>query len=143
MTAEKPLPLPDASSQGFWEAASRHVLAIQRCGHCGILAHPPRVVCANCLAPVPSWSFQPVSGRATVRTWTVMRQSFLPGFQADVPYVIVEAELEEQKGLRLLARLVGRLDGPEAPLKVGSPVEAVFEDAAEGFAIPHFKLAGA
>ena len=40
---------------------------------------------------------------------------------------------------RLLAHLV---DGPEAPLKVGSPVRKVFEDAAEGFAIPHFKLAG-
>ncbi|HXC37451.1 MAG TPA: zinc ribbon domain-containing protein, partial [Burkholderiales bacterium] len=104
MTAEKPLPLPDAISQGFWDAASRHVLVIQRCGHCGTLAHPPRVVCANCLAPVPSWTFQPVSGRGRIRTWTVMRQSFLPGFKADVPYVIVEAELEEQKGLRVLAR---------------------------------------
>jgi len=140
MTAEKPLPLPDAISQGFWDAASRHVLVIQRCGHCGTLAHPPRVVCANCLAPVPSWTFQPVSGRGRIRTWTVMRQSFLPGFKADVPYVIVEAELEEQKGLRVLARLV---DGPQATFKVGSPVETVFEDAAEGFAVPHFKLAEA
>jgi hypothetical protein len=30
--------------------------------------------------------FERVSGAGTVRSWTVMRQSFLPGFSEEVPF---------------------------------------------------------
>jgi uncharacterized OB-fold protein len=132
----KPVPAPDALSEGFWEAAARHVLAIQRCVHCGTFAHPPDVVCRTCLAPEPRWRFDAISGKARVHTWTVLRQSFLPGFQADVPYVVVEGELVEQRGLRLVALL---LDGPAAPLSLGAPLKVVFEDV-RGVAVPRFRL---
>lgn len=66
-----------------------------------------------------------------------MRQSFLPGFQGDVPYVVVEAELVEQQGLRMIARL---RDSPETQLKIGLPVKTVFEDSAVGPPLPCFQL---
>ncbi len=140
MQPPKPLPLPDAVSEGFWRATAGHQLAIQRCTHCSIWAHPPGVVCRACLAPVPSWRFETVSGRGSIQSWTIFRMSFLPGFKGDVPYVIVDVELEEQAGLRILGKLV---DGPAAKLAIGARVETVYEDRGEGVAIPQFRLTGA
>jgi len=83
--------------------------------------------------------FEPVSGRGIVRTWTVVRQSFLAGFEDDLPFVLVDVELAEQPDLRIVGRLV---DGPEVGLRVGDPVVVSFEQVAEGVAVPSFALAG-
>jgi uncharacterized OB-fold protein len=134
----KPLPVPDEQSQPYWEATGRHELAIQRCQHCGQYAHPPVVLCEACLSTKPSFAFERVSGAGSIRTWTVMQMAFLPAFQADVPYVIAEVELAEQKGLTLLGRLV---DGADAEIKLGMAVETVWNDMGPGIAVPEFKLA--
>jgi uncharacterized OB-fold protein len=131
----KPVPVPDPGSEGFWAAAASHVLAIQRCTNCGWYAYPPNIVCSNCLSPEPSFRFEPVCGRGRVTTWTVVHHAFLPAFAADVPYVVAEVELEEQEGLRMVARLV---DVRPGDLTIGMPVEVVFDDVAAGIAIPHF-----
>jgi uncharacterized protein len=140
-TPAAPIPVPDAGSAGFWAAAASHVLAIQRCEGCGWYAYPPGVMCTSCLSPEPAFRWEPVSGRGRVATWTVVHQAFLPGFAADVPYTVVEVELEEQQGLRMVARLAHEppADGG-AGLAVGAPVEVVFADVAEGVAVPRFAL---
>jgi hypothetical protein len=66
-----------------------------------------------------------------------MRDSFLPGFRSDVPWVIGEAELEDAPGVRLLARL---MDDPDTPLRIGAPVMVSFVDVADGVALPALKL---
>jgi uncharacterized protein len=66
-----------------------------------------------------------------------MRQSFLPGFDADVPFVLVDVELDEQPDLRLIGRLA---DGPDAPLHIGSEVSVVFEDLSPSVSVPAFVL---
>jgi hypothetical protein len=66
--------------------------------------------------------------------------AFLPGFTPYVPYVVAAVELEEQAGLRMVARLV---DGPDGPLGYGAAVETRFDDVAPGVAIPVFGLAPA
>ena len=98
---------------------------------------PPDVVCPHCRSSDPRFEFTPVSGRGTVRSWTVVRQSFLPGFENDLPFVLVDVELVEQKELRLIGRL---LDGPDAELHVGDTVVVGFEDLAPGVAVPAFEL---
>jgi uncharacterized protein len=133
--ATRPVPVPDPETEGFWAAAASHVLAIQRCTNCGWYAYPPNIVCSGCLAPEPSFRFEPVSGRGRVTTWTVVHHAFLPAFAADVPYVVAEVELEEQEGLRMVTRLV---DARPADLAIGTPVEVGFDDVAAGIAIPHF-----
>jgi uncharacterized protein len=133
--ATKPVPVPDPESEGFWSAAAAHVLAIQRCTNCGWYAYPPNVACSNCLSPEPSFRYEPVSGRGRVTTWTVVHHAFLPGFAADVPYVVAEVELEEQEGLRIVARLVGGRPGDVA---IGTAVEVAFDDVDAGIAVPHF-----
>ncbi|HVU73630.1 MAG TPA: OB-fold domain-containing protein [Mycobacteriales bacterium] len=133
----RPVPVPDAVSQAYWDAAAKHVLTVARCAACAKLTVPPDVVCPHCGSGEPAWEFVPVSGTGSVRSWTVMRQSFLPGFGDDVPFVLVDVELAEQPELRLIGRL---LDGAGADLHIGAAVAVAFEDIAEGIAVPAFTL---
>ncbi len=70
-------------------------------------------VCPLCQHPDPAFSFEPVSGGGTIRSWIVVRQSFLPGFEDLLPFVLVDVALDAQADIRLIGRL---LDGPDAPL---------------------------
>jgi|ERR1700683_1391243 len=133
----RPLPVPDQSSEGFWAAASDHVLAIQHCGHCDNAAHPPVIVCSACLSPDSEFDFRPISGTGRMRTWTVIQDPFLPGFRAEVPYIIADVEFDDVPDVRMVARLT--IDG-EAPLVIGAPTETTFEDVASGIALPRFRL---
>ena len=133
----RPVPVPDEESAPFWEATAAHVLTAARCSRCGTYSMPPDVVCRYCHSSDPAFTFEPVSGRGSIRSWTVMRQSFLPGFDDDVPFVLVDVELDEQRDLRMIGRL---LDGPDVPLRVGDRVRVAFEDLPSGVAIPAFEL---
>ncbi|XVQ11480.1 Zn-ribbon domain-containing OB-fold protein [Spirillospora sp. CA-255316] len=137
--ARRPVPARDELSAPYWDAAAAHTLAIARCSRCRSYVIPPGQACPHCHTSDPMFVFEQVSGRGSVRSWTVMRQSFLPGFSEEVPFVLVDVELAEQKELRLIGRL---LDGPDAPLKIGAPVTVAFEDVAEGVSVPAFVLGG-
>jgi uncharacterized protein len=91
----RPVPVPDEVSAPFWSAAAEHVLTVARCRRCGAFTVPPDVVCPHCHSADPAFEFTPVSGRGAVRSWTVVRQAFLPGFDADLPFVLVDVELVE------------------------------------------------
>jgi uncharacterized protein len=136
VTGGRPVPVPDETSAPYWAAAAEHILTIPRCGQCGTLALPPDVVCTACGSTDPEYEFTPVSGRGVIRSWTVVRQSFLPGF--DVPFVLVDVELTEQVDLRVIGRL---LEGAGAHLRIGAPVRAAFEDLEAGIAVPAWELA--
>jgi uncharacterized protein len=133
----RPLPIPDEQSGPYWEAASNHILSIARCSRCGSFSHPPDVVCPHCHSADPGFVWTAVSGRGRIRSWTVMRQSFLPGFDASVPFVLVDVELDEQPELRLIGQLT---DGPDAPLRIGSRVSVVFEALSPDISVPEFAL---
>jgi uncharacterized OB-fold protein len=131
----RPLPVPDDQSSEFWSAAATHSLVLARCARCSTFSHPPGTVCTHCGSIDPAFEFLPVDGSGSVRSWTVIRQSFLAGF--DTPFVLVDVELSAQPDLRLIGRLV---DGPDAPLHLGAPVRVTFEDVAPGVAVPAFML---
>jgi uncharacterized protein len=131
----RPVPVPDERSREFWAAAAAHSLVLARCRACNQFSHPPDTVCPHCGATDGSSEFVPVDGSGRIRSWTFVRQSFLPGF--DVPFVLVDVELAAQEELRLIGRLV---DGPGAALQLDLPVRLVFEDVAPGVAIPAFAL---
>ena len=69
-----------------------------------------------------------------------MRQAFLPGFEDDLPFVLVDVELVEQKELRLIGRLLDGPDAVDAGLHVGDTVVVGFEDLAPGVSVPAFEL---
>lgn len=113
-----PQPLPDVDSAGFWEATARGDLALRRCRECGRWQHPPVERCRQCAGPT---AFEPVSGTGTVFSYIVMRRASVPGFEDLLPYVVATVELDEQPGLRFVARLEG-VD--PAGVEIGSRVRA-------------------
>jgi hypothetical protein len=134
-TTDRPIPVPDATSEPFWAAAAAHTLVLARCARCHAINHPPGAVCASCGTTDPAFEFTPAEGNGVVRSWTIVRQSFLPGF--GVPFVLVDVELSAYEDVRLIGRLI---DGADAPLRVGLPVSLLFEDIAPGVAVPAFAL---
>jgi len=130
----KPVPVPDALTAPFWEAANRGVLAIQHCAACERYIHPPEALCPDCQAP--DLAFREVSGRARVYTHTVVRDNVTQGFAQDEPYVIGIIELAEQERLLVVANVVGI--APEE-VHVGMPVRVTFERLTESIALPQFE----
>ena len=131
----RPVPVPDEQSAPFWAAAAEHVLVLARCSRCGDFSHPPDLACPHCGSTDPAFVFIPIDGTGTIRSWTVMRQSFLPGFEE--PFVLVDVELQAQADLRMIGRLV---DGPDAAINLGSAVSIAFEDIAPRVSVPAFTL---
>ena len=58
----------------------------------------------------------------------------------EVPFLLVDVELDDQPHIRMVGRLV---DGPETPLRIGDRVAVAFEDLSSDIAVPAFTLAGA
>ena len=128
----KPLPRIDEESRGFWEALARHELYFQRCRDCGTKRLYPRAVCTHCLSSAVEWVR--ASGRGTVYTFTVTHQNQSPGFREELPYVLAVVELEE--GVRLMTNVVGC--APDT-VRIGMPVEVVFDDVTPGVTLPKFR----
>lgn len=129
-----PVPDPDSLGAFYWRGAAEGRLLIQRCRGCGTFIHYPRPVCRVCLSR--RLEPTPVSGRGIVHSWTVMMQAFHPFFVDRVPYTLVSVELEEQEDLRVMANLV---DCPPERVRVGMPVEVVFEQLTPELTVPQFR----
>lgn len=100
---------------------------------------PPGIVCVGCLNPEPVFTFSPVSGSGTIRSWTTILDSFLPGFKTDLPYRLVDVELDEQVELRMIGRLV---DGADVEIHLGDRVTVAFDQLTPEIAVPAFRLVG-
>jgi uncharacterized OB-fold protein len=74
------------------------------------------------------------SGKGSVYTFTVTHQNQAPGFRGEVPYVLAVVELAE--GVRMMTNVVGC--APE-DVRIGMPVEVVFEDVTPEVALPRFR----
>ena len=81
------------------------------------------------------WS--PVSGRGKVFSFVIYDRVYHPAFAEDVPYVVALVELEE--GPRLISNVIGI---PPDDVRCEMPVEVVFDDVAEGVAVPKFRVVG-
>ena len=132
MEIRLPLPALEPESERFWRACRAGRLEITRCRACGWYIHPPRPVCPRCQAREVSW--EAVSGRATVVSYTVNHQRWMPGME--VPYTIGLVELVEQADLRLTTNLVGC--APDA-VAIGMPVRVTFRDVSDEIALPLFE----
>lgn len=131
---QKPLPHIGLESLLFWEGAKRHELMIQKCLDCGRFYFYPRSICPHCLSYNVDWV--KVSGRGKIYSFTVSYRYPSAGFKAEAPYSIAIVELEE--GVRLMSNIV---ECRNEDLKIGMPVEAVFEDVTPEVTIPKFRPA--
>jgi uncharacterized OB-fold protein len=118
-------------SAPYWEAAARGELVAQRCRACARYVLYPRSSCPHCGSLELTWT--PVSGRATVHTFTIARRPTHPDLADRVPYAIAIVELEE--GPHLTTNLV---ECGIDRVRIGMPVEVVFERRA-GRTLPVFR----
>jgi hypothetical protein len=114
------LPRVTPETAHFWTGGEHGELRFLRCRECGTYIHPPTPLCPDDLSR--DLVVEPVSGRATVATFTVNHQAWYPGL--DLPYVIAIVEIEEQPSVRLMTNIVGC--GPDA-VRIGMAVRVVFE----------------
>lgn len=129
---QKPLPRIGPDSQPFWDAARAHRLQLPYCAECGKPHLPAAPVCPFCLGARMEW--RAASGRGTVSSWTRVHKAWFPAFAGDVPYNVIQVELDE--GPRLTSSLVQHEDGD---LRVGRRVEVVFDDVTHDVTLPRFK----
>jgi uncharacterized protein len=99
-------------------------------------------VCPHCRHTDPAFSFEAVPQTGVVRSWTVVRRSFLPGFDADLPFVLADVAIDGTDDVRLIGRLVDApvddSDGTDVAVLVGDAVSVVFEQLGDGVAVPAF-----
>ena len=79
---QRPLPSLQDLNGEFHKHCANGELRFQRCDDCDRWRHPPRLLCAGCGSARASW--QPVSGRGRIFTWTVTHQPLHPAFAQDV-----------------------------------------------------------
>jgi len=118
--ARIPAPQQSVDTQFFWHSGADGYLRIQQCQRCHRYAHPPTPRCRFCGAADPQPSV--VSGHATVFSFTVNRQPFVPWLPP--PYVLAIVALAEQSDVHLTTRLV---DIAPDEVRIGLPVSVVFE----------------
>jgi uncharacterized OB-fold protein len=125
------LPRVTRANEHFWKGGADGRLHLLRCGDCQQWVHPPQPVCPQCLGR--SLSPDTVSGRATVATFTLNHQQWVPA--PDHPYCIAIVELEEDPTIRLTTNIV---NCPPEQVEVGMPVQVTFEQH-EDVCIPLFE----
>lgn len=130
--AAKFLPRPNPESQIFWDKAKLGELWLPTCVDSGHAFFPPRLFSPFTGGAV---TWEKASGRATLASYVIVHRP-APGFEADSPYIVGIAVLEE--GPRLLTNLPGAAPDPEK-LRVGAPLELVFEVRGE-LNLPQFRL---
>ncbi len=128
---DKPLPRVTPDSQPFWEGCRSHRWVLPYCAACGKPHLPPGPVCPFCFGADLKW--REASGRGTVSSWTRVHQPWFAAFADELPYNVIEVELEE--GPRVTANLIG---GTDAVLRVGLPVRVVFDDVSDTVTLPRF-----
>ena len=116
----------------YWDAAREGRLAVQHCVACDRVWHPPLPRCPHCHGVDVDWVT--ASGRGTVCSHTVVDHPTHVALRDRVPYVVAMIELEE--GPRVIANV--RECAPE-DVRVGMPVQVVFEPVAGGVVLPQFR----
>jgi len=129
----RPLPQTDGPDRPFWQALRRREVQVQRCGSCGTHRFPATRYCARCRSDVSEWVVVAPSG--TLETWCVFHRPYFEGLP--VPYTVIQVRLD--CGVRVFANPAGVKNDK---LRIGMPVEAVFEDVTGDVTLLMFKPKG-
>ena len=126
----RPIPRRTPTSAPYFDAARAGRLSLQKCPRDGFFFYP-RSRCPKCLQA--DWSWEDVSGRGTVYSFTVDRVGLDPAQRDRLPLVVGLVELEE--GPRLTTNIV---DCSPEEVSIGMSVAVTFEDLGQETLI-HFK----
>jgi len=129
------LPTIEPETQPFWDALKEGKLLLGKCNGCGRVHYYPRPMCPHC------WSedvtLVAAAGRGTLYTWSTVFVNDLPPFNAKLPYIAAQVDLEE--GVRITTIIV---DVAPEKLSIGMAVDIGFEPISDDVTIPVFRPAG-
>ena len=130
----KPIPVPSAESQAYWDGLRDRKLLMPRCDACGKYWFPPSLLCPHCNAT--NWTWTSTSGRGRIFSYVVYHRVYHPGFADEVPYAVAVIELDE--GPRMVSNVIGI-----APDKLACDlrVEVVYQPITDTITLPKFKPA--
>ncbi len=114
------LPKLNDRNRDFWTAGARGELRFWRCQDCGFYIHPPQPLCPMCYSK--NMKTEAVSGRATLATFSVNHQPWMPG--PELPYIVAIIEIIEQPSVRLTTNLV---DCAPDEARIEMPLRVTFE----------------
>jgi uncharacterized OB-fold protein len=124
-------PSDEFLAQPYWRHLASGTLQLNRCDACGAFRNPPGPVCPKCRTIGDSWA--PVSGRATLNSFTEVHHPVHPILAERTPYVVTLVDLEE--GVRMVS---GIPSGMTASLTVGMPLRCKVVAFDKDFALPYF-----
>lgn len=130
-----PVPEPTADDAGFWAHCREHRLCFQACADCGRVRHPPTPLCSVCLSSRVTWRAAPATG--VLYSYSVAFHPTLSILRDSLPYIIALVIFPELDNVRLVTNIVG---ADPATIEVGAAVELHWEEAANGFPLPRFRL---
>ncbi|MFF0991441.1 Zn-ribbon domain-containing OB-fold protein [Kocuria nitroreducens] len=119
-----PPPVPTGETRHFWDACARGRFELQHCAGCERWVFYPRAQCPHCWSQDLRW--REASGKATVRSFTVVHKPGHPGWADAAPYVVAVLVLAE--GPTMLTTL---RDVAPADVAVGMPVRISFTPVGE------------
>lgn len=127
-----PRPVISRDTEFFWAGTASRELRLQKCESCGSLRHPPGPVCPACGSDHLGYVL--AGGTGSVFSYVVHHHPPTPG--RTPPYVVALVELTE--GVRMLGELL--TDDP-ASVKVGMPLELVWQDGGDDLLLPAWRPA--
>ena len=139
MTSEyaKPLPAPadPELTAPFWEAAKRHEFADPALRALRRLLLVPAARVSDLPARGLEWT--PVSGKARLHTFTIVRQPASPSFAEETPYVYAVVQLEE--GPRMISNVIDA--DPLTEVEVDMHLEVTFDDVTDEWTLVKWRPA--
>jgi uncharacterized OB-fold protein len=133
----KPTARITSINREFFGGCNRSELRVQRCGapECGKHVFYPRVACPHCGRATLSW--ETVSGRGRIVSFTKVQRPQHEAFFAEAPYYFIAVRLDE--GPLLFSRLQARGEVNEHGL-IGKSVRAVFVEHTPEQKLPFFQI---
>jgi uncharacterized OB-fold protein len=129
---KKPIPVPSAEAQPYWDGLRDRKLLMPRCDACGKYWFPPSLLCPHCNAT--KWTWASTSGHGRIFSYVVYHRVYHPGFADEVPYAVAVIELDE--GPRMISNVIGIV--PDK-LVCDMRVEVVYQPITETITLPKFK----
>jgi uncharacterized OB-fold protein len=125
----RPVPSPDGLDAAYWAGTRAHELRVQRCADCGTFRWGPEWLCFACLSRAIEWPRVEPTG--VLFSWERVWHPVHPALTESGPYVVVLVEVPSAGDVRMVGNLLaadGRPVAAGAPIPIGVPVDAVFED---------------
>lgn len=132
MEHQLPLPIANADSAAYWQAAKEGRLVLRRCNSCSEIHFMPRYLCPVCWSVDLEWIG--AAGKGTVHSFTIIRRASSPAFSGLTPYVVALIDLAE--GPRMMSNIVGE---GALEVEIGDSVTLEFEDRGAS-KLPQFRV---